>query len=160
MITSQQRIWVLTIINLLIKDDIMPHIFHLDSLNEVRNALKKLYKFARTRRWFFLKNKFYKMNMQETTSMTNFLFTIKDLLGQITRVNDVIKDEDVVLIVLNVLPNSYQNFMQNVLAQRTFSTFHQLISRLLQEAQRRELRGDQTKTKKTLLLRFKNLLKK
>jgi hypothetical protein len=98
--------------------------------------------------------------MQETTSMTNFLFTIKDLLGQITRVNDVIKDEDVVLIVLNVLPNSYQNFMQNVLAQRTFSTFHQLISRLLQEAQRRELRGDQTKTKKTLLLRFKNLLKK
>jgi hypothetical protein len=32
--------------------------------------------------------------------------------------------------------------------------------RLLQEAQRKELRGDQTKTQKTLLLKFKNLFKK
>jgi ABC-type transport system involved in Fe-S cluster assembly fused permease/ATPase subunit len=56
--------------------------------------------------------------MQETSSMVNFLFTIKDLLGQIARVDDIIKDEDV---VLNVLSNSYENFMQNVLAQGTLS---------------------------------------
>ncbi len=61
------------------------------------------------------------MNMQETSSMVNFLFTIKDLLGQIARVDDIIKDEDVVLTVLNVLPNSYENFMQNVLIQGTLS---------------------------------------
>jgi hypothetical protein len=90
--------------------------------------------------------------MQKTSSMVNFLFTIKDLLGQIARVDDV------VLIALNVMPNSYDNFMQNVLAQGTLSNFHQLMSRLLQEAQRRELHGDQTDIKKTLLLKFKNLL--
>jgi hypothetical protein len=98
--------------------------------------------------------------MQKTSSMSNFLFTIKDLLGQIARVSDVIRDKDVILIVLNVMPDSYDNFMQNVLAQGTFSNFHQLMSRFLQEAQRRELRGDQTKTKKMLLLKFKNLFKK
>ncbi len=106
------------------------------------------------------KDKFYKMNMQETSSMVNFLFTIKDLMGQIARVGDVIRDEDVVLTILNALPNSYENFMQNVLAQGTLSNFHQLMSRLLQEAQQRELCGDQTKTKKTLLLKFKRNLKK
>jgi hypothetical protein len=51
--------------------------------------------------------------------MVNFLFIVKNLLSQIIRVDDVIKDEDVILIVLNVLPNSYENFMQNVLAQGT-----------------------------------------
>ncbi len=57
-------------------------------------------------------NKFYKTNMQETSSMANFLFSIKDLLGQIARASDVIRDENVVLTVLNVLPNSYENFMK------------------------------------------------
>jgi hypothetical protein len=33
----------MAIINLSIKDDIIPHIFHLDSPKEVWNILKKLY---------------------------------------------------------------------------------------------------------------------
>jgi hypothetical protein len=101
------------------KDDVIPHIFHLDNMDEVWNAQKELYKFTGTTRRLLLKNKFYKMNMQETSSMVNFLFIVKNLLSQIIRVDDVIKDEDVILIVLNVLPNSYENFMQNVLAQGT-----------------------------------------
>jgi hypothetical protein len=40
---------------------------------------------------------FYKLNMQETYNMSNFLFVVKDLLGQIARVGDIIKNEDVVL---------------------------------------------------------------
>jgi hypothetical protein len=54
--------------------------------------------------------------MQEPSSMVNFLFIVKNLLGQIIRFDDVIKDEDVVVKILNVLPDSYENFMQNVLA--------------------------------------------
>jgi hypothetical protein len=73
--------------------------------------------------------------MQETSSMANFLFIVKNRLGQIIRLGDVIRDEDVVLIVLNVLLDSYVKFMQNVLAQMTLSNFDELTSRLLQEAQ-------------------------
>jgi hypothetical protein len=104
-------------------------------------------------------NNFYKMSMQETSSTIDFLFIIKDLLGQIVGVGDVIRDEDV-LTVLNAFPDSYENFVQSVSAQWTLPNFDQLTSRLLQEAQRRELHGDQTKSEEALLLKFKNLLKK
>jgi hypothetical protein len=46
-----------------------------------------------------LRNKFYKLSMQDDSSMCDVLLTIKDLLVQITSVGDVIRVEDVVLIV-------------------------------------------------------------
>lgn len=106
-----------------------------------------------------LKNKSYKLSMQDDSSISDFLFTIKDLLIQIATIKNVIKNEDV-LTILNALPDSYENFVQGVSAQETLPSFDQLTSKLLQEAQRRELCGDQTMTKETLLLKFKNILKK
>jgi hypothetical protein len=95
--------------------EVIPHIFHLDSPNEVWNALKELGESTGNASRFLLKNKFYKMSMQETSSMAYFLFTIKDLLGQIAGVGDVMRDEDVILIVLNALLDSYEIFVQSVL---------------------------------------------
>jgi len=69
--TSQQQSWALAIINLSIKDDIIPHIFHLNSPKEVWNILKKLYESTRTYKLFLLKSTFYKLNMQETYNMSN-----------------------------------------------------------------------------------------
>lgn len=40
---------------------------------------------------------FYKLNMQETYNMSNFLFVVKELFGQIAIVGDIIRNEDVVL---------------------------------------------------------------
>jgi hypothetical protein len=82
-----------------------------------------------------LQNKFYKLTMQNDTSMLHFLFTTKILLVQIVRIGDVIKDEDVVLIILNVLPKSYNNFVQRMLVQKILSNFDQLTSKLLQDLQ-------------------------
>ncbi len=65
-----------------------------------------------------------------------------------------------VLTLLNVLPKSYKNFVQGVSTQETLPNFDQLTSKLLQEAQRKELYVDHTKTKETLLLKFKQFLKK
>ncbi len=76
-------------------------------------------------------NKFYKLTMQNDTSMLHFLFTTKIPLVQIVRIRDVIQDEDVVLIILNVLPKSYKNFMQRMLVQKTLLNFDQLTSKLL-----------------------------
>jgi hypothetical protein len=66
----------------------------------------------------------------------DFLFIIKDILIQIASGVDVIKNENVVLIILNALPNSYENFVQGILAQETLPSFDQLMSRLLQEGQK------------------------
>lgn len=69
--------------------------------------------------------------MQDNTNLLNFLFTIKILLVQIVGIGNVIKDEDVVLTILNVLPKSYENFMQRVSTQKTLPNFDQLTSKSL-----------------------------
>jgi hypothetical protein len=61
--------------------------------------------------------------MQDETNMSNFLFIVKDLLIQIARVRDVIKYEDVVLITLNDLLESYESFVQVMFVQKTFQNF-------------------------------------
>lgn len=48
--------------------------------------------------------------------LSDFLFIIKDLLIQIASGVDVIRNENVVLTILNALPNSYENFVQGILA--------------------------------------------
>jgi hypothetical protein len=68
--------------------------------------------------------------------LSDFLFIIKDLLIQITSGVDVIRNKNVVLTILNALPNSYENFVQGILAQETLPSFDQLMSRLLQEGQK------------------------
>jgi hypothetical protein len=52
-------------------------------------------------------------------------------MGQIVGVGHVTKDEDVVLIIPNVLSDSYKNFVQGVLGQRMLPIFDQLMSKLL-----------------------------
>jgi hypothetical protein len=55
--------------------------------------------------------------------LSDFLFIIKDLLIQIASGVDVIRNENVVLTILNALPNSYENFVQGILAQETLPSF-------------------------------------
>ncbi len=116
------------------QDEVIPHIFHFNHLEEVWIALKNLYKLEKTTKLLLLKNKFYKLSMQEFSSMLDFLFTVKDLLGLIIGVGDVVKDEDVLLIISNVLFESYESFVQGVSTHVTFPNYDQLSSRLMQEA--------------------------
>jgi hypothetical protein len=57
---------------------------------------------------------------------------MKDLLIPIASGVDVIKNKNVVLTILNALPDSYENFVQGILVQETLPSFDQLISKLLQ----------------------------
>jgi hypothetical protein len=52
-------------------------------------------------------------------------------MGQFVGEDHVTEDEDVILIILNVLFDSYENFVQGVLGQRMLPSFDQLMSKLL-----------------------------
>jgi len=79
-IVAHQRMKALTIINLSIKYEVIPHMSHLDNPHEVWTILKYLYESTWIARRLMFKNKFYKLTMQDETNMLDFLFTIKDLL--------------------------------------------------------------------------------
>jgi hypothetical protein len=68
------------------------------------NYTKDLYEFTTTPIHLMFQNKFYKLTMQDDTNMLDFLFIVKDRLVQIVGIGNVIKDEDVVLTIRNVLP--------------------------------------------------------
>jgi uncharacterized membrane protein len=93
-----------------------------------------------------IRNKFFKLTMQFDINMLNFLFIIiEDLLVQIPGVGDVIKDEDVILIILNVLTKSYKNFMQGVSIQFFNNELWLVVVHVVARAQQKELCGDHTK---------------
>jgi hypothetical protein len=52
-------------------------------------------------------------------------------MGQFVGEDHVTEDEDVILIILSVLFDSYENFVQGVLGQRMLPSFDQLMSKLL-----------------------------
>jgi hypothetical protein len=66
------------IINLLVKDEVILHIFHLDSPISVWNTLKNLYKLIGIACQLMLKNNTYKLSVQDDSNMFDFLFIIKE----------------------------------------------------------------------------------
>jgi hypothetical protein len=67
-IATQQQMKASKIINLLVKDEVILHISHLDNPHEVWNVLKDFYESARTIMRFMLKNKLHKLTMQDETT--------------------------------------------------------------------------------------------
>ncbi len=93
--------------------------------------------------------------MQFDINMLNFLFIItEDLLVQILGVGDVIKGEDVIIIILIVLTKSYKNFMQGVSIQ-IFYELWLVVVHVVARTQQKGLCGDHTKIEEALLLKFK-----
>ncbi len=67
-IVTQQQMRALMIINLLVKDEVIPHISHLDNPHEIWSVLKDLHKFTGTIMRFMFKNKFHKLTTQDETT--------------------------------------------------------------------------------------------
>lgn len=100
------------------------------------------------------------MTLQFDINMLNFLFIItKELLVQILGVGDVIKDEDVIIIILIILTKSYKNFMQRVSIQ-FFYELCLVVVHVVARTQQKGLCGDHTKIEEALLLKFKQIFKK
>ncbi len=72
-IVAHQQMRALTIINLSIKYEVIPHISHLDNPHEVWTILKYLYESTRIVKWLMFRNKFYKLIMQDETNMLDFV---------------------------------------------------------------------------------------
>lgn len=68
------------------------------------NNLKNLYESSNNARRSMFENRLYNINMGEGTNMEKFFLGMKNLQIQIGSISDIMKDEDVVLTILNALP--------------------------------------------------------
>jgi len=66
-------------LNMLVKDCIIPHIKEGKSAIEIWGILKELYEIINSNRLVFLKSKILSMKMEENESISSFVARIKDL---------------------------------------------------------------------------------
>lgn len=97
----------MTIINLSIKDKIIPYVMGIQKPKDVWEVLKKLFKMKYSSQRMLIRNKLTNLKMDKTTSMEDFLINIKDLVNQLAGFGEII----IKYVLVNVLPPSFDHFV-------------------------------------------------
>jgi len=63
---------------------------------------------------------------------------VKEMITQLAGVIEVIKDTMIMHIVMNVLPTSFETFIQSVITQDVLPSFEKLIGKFLLEEHRQK----------------------
>ncbi len=88
--------------------------------------------------------------MDKTTSMEDFLINIKDLVNQLAGFGKIIIKYVLVKMVFNVLPPSFDQFVQSISTQKDLPMFEELIGKLLHKEHRRNVKNKQHSDDETL----------
>lgn len=77
----------------------------------------------------------FSIMMDEKMSLQNHLMKIKDIRDQLEAIGHKMEDEDMVLIMLKILPRSYDHFIEplNITSTNVDLKFDELCNKLLQQ---------------------------
>ncbi|KAI0527324.1 hypothetical protein KFK09_002923 [Dendrobium nobile] len=115
--TSQK--WILIDQNLAaalcstISPSVLPHIINLATTAEIWSVLETRFQATNRSKVIQLKNELHHVSLKNQT-MTQYLSEIKSLVDQITTAGSNVDNEDVILYILQGLPNSYQSFKTSI----------------------------------------------
>ena len=132
-------------INLVDKE--MPHIKHCKGPAEAWKTLSNIHETKSLSNILFLRRKFFTIKMQEADDMLDHINKVKSLVDQLTCLEVAIKDEDVVMTLLDSLPTSYEHLI-TALETRPMKelTLEFVIARLMHEVTKgkeKEPQGDE-----------------
>jgi hypothetical protein len=104
-----------------VKDQLIPHIFELQTVKQIYEALSRLYESKDISRNLSLRNQLRNMKMENSESVTSYL--IRD---QLPAIEDVISDKERVTTTLNGFPTFWIPFVQGVCARSKLPKFDKL----------------------------------
>lgn len=136
----------LTSITLSCVDSIMRTCSKINCPKQLWDYLSATYQVQNNAQRLHLKKKLQNLSMTEDTSVTEFVAQLTDLALQIAELPDEenVRDADLVEILLNALPDSYEGLLNSINGEATLPTFDNIVARLLQHENRRKLRLDKT----------------
>jgi hypothetical protein len=93
-----------------VKDHLIPYISHLDSSKKIYNVLTNLFSVRNNGQVMSLKNELYDMKMNDDDTITSYFVRIFWLRDQLQAIEEVISEKELVNIILNGLPKTWDAF--------------------------------------------------
>jgi putative lipoic acid-binding regulatory protein len=106
-----------------IKDHLIPYISHLDSSKNMYDALTNIFSVRNIGQVMILKNELCDMKMNDEDNMTSYFVRISQLRDQIQAIEEIISEKELVNIVLNGLPKTWDAFAASMNTRKEYPTF-------------------------------------
>jgi hypothetical protein len=153
---------VMSIIVDSIKDHLIPYISHLDSPKKMYDALTNLFLVRNIGQVMSLKNELCDMKMNNDDSITSYFVRIYHLRDQLQAIGETISKKELVNIVLNGLPKTWDAFAANMNTRKEYPRFEELWTCCAQEESRINAKEKPQKKydDQAFTARFKNFRKK
>ncbi|KAE8680428.1 putative Double Clp-N motif-containing P-loop nucleoside triphosphate hydrolases superfamily protein [Hibiscus syriacus] len=123
--------------HLALADEVLSSIEEKKTAKEIWHHLTKLYEATSLHNKIFLKRKLYTLSMPESTSVTEHLNTLNTLFSQLTSLSCKIGEQERVELLLQSLPDSYDQLIINLTNSNVTSlVFDDVAAAVLQEENR------------------------
>jgi hypothetical protein len=119
-----------------IKDHFIPCISHLDSSKKMYDALINLFSVRNIGQVMSLKNELCDMKMNDDDNITSYFVRISQLRDQLQAIEEIISEKELVNIVLNGLPKTWDAFDASMNTRKEYPTFEELWTCCAQEESR------------------------
>jgi hypothetical protein len=126
----------MSIIVVSIKDHLISYISHLDSSKNMYDALTNLFSVRNIGQVMSLKNELRDMKMNDDDSITSYFVRISQLRYQLQAIEEIISEKELVNIVLNGLPKTWDAFSTSMNTRKEYPTFEELWTCCAQEESR------------------------
>ncbi|KAE8677858.1 cytochrome P450 71A9-like [Hibiscus syriacus] len=129
--------------HLALADEVLSSIEEKKTAKEIWDHLTKLFEATSLHNKIFLKRKLYTLRMPESTSVTEHLNTLNTLFSQLTSLSCKIGEQERVELLLQSLPDSYDQLIINLTNNNVTSlVFDDVAAAVLQEENRRKNKED------------------
>jgi hypothetical protein len=119
-----------------IKYHLIPYISHLDSSKKMYDALTNLFSVRNIGQVTSLKNELRDMNMNDDNNITSYFVRISQLRDQLQSIEEITSEKELVNIVLNGLPKTWDEFSASMNTRKEYLTFQELWTCCAQEESR------------------------
>jgi hypothetical protein len=119
-----------------VKDHLIPYISHLDSSKKMYDALTNLFSVRNIGQVMSLKNELRDMKMNNDDTITSYFVRISQLRDQLQAIEEIISEKELVNIVLNGLPKTWDAFAASMNTRTEYPTFEELWTCCAQEESR------------------------
>jgi hypothetical protein len=116
-----------------IKYHLIPYISHLDSSKKMHDSLTNLFSVRNIGQIMSLKNELRDMKMNDDDSTTSYFVRIFQLRDQLQAIEDIISEKELVNIVLNGLPKTWDAFAASMNTRKEYPTFEEIWTCCAQE---------------------------
>jgi putative lipoic acid-binding regulatory protein len=119
-----------------IKDHLIPYISHLDSSKKMYDTLTNLFSVRNIGQVMSLKNELHNMKMNDDDNITSYFVRISQLRDQLKAIEEIISEKELVNIVLNGLPKTWDAFAASMNTRKEYPTLEELWTCCAQEESR------------------------